>query len=153
MARKTKAQKAAEAEARAQAREDAEEAARIDDLRRESLKAHREIDALLWECVDSVSRTIFKLMTLNLKGGVSDDVASNKVRSRVPTAITIAYDDGFTYHAKRRLGGVMSRPVILEFEHSDPRHVGTVTEAIEYSLGETVATVSYPRRDDEDGED
>jgi len=148
MGRKTKAQKAADREAKQEELRQERLGKRIERARTESLKVHREIDALLWEAVDSVSRSIFKLMTLTLDGAAMD-VASNKVRSRVPTAITIAYDDGYTYHAKRRLGGTMARPVILEFEHSDPAHVGTVTEAIEYNLGETAASLHYSRRKNE----
>ena len=148
MGRKTKAQKAAEAKARQEELERERLGRRIEAAKTESLKIHREVDALLWQSVDAASRSIFKLMTLTLDGA-AQDVASNKVRARVPTAITIAYDDGYTYHAKRRLGGTMARPVILEFEHSDPAQVGTVTEAIEYNLGETAASFHYSRRKNE----
>ncbi len=148
MARKTKAQKAAEEEAKQEELGRKRLLTRIEAAKVESLKAHREVDALLWEVVDRIGRIIFKLMTLTLDGS-AEDVASLKVRARVPTSITVAYDDGYTYHAKRRLGGTMARPVILEFEHSDPAHVGTVTEAIEYNLGETAASLYCSRRKNE----
>ena len=65
----------------------------------------------------------------------ADDIASYRVRGRIATSITIGYDDGYTYHATRRLGGLQTRPVILEFEHSDPAHVGTVHAAIDFRVG------------------
>jgi len=103
-------------------------------LRGEVLGIHREVDALLWQGVDSVSRSLLKLLTMG-----TNDIASIKVRARVPTAITIAYDDGWTYHSERRLGGIQVRPVILEFEHSDPGHVGSVRESIQYASPEQMA--------------
>ena len=131
MARKTKAQKAAEAEIRRVARVEAVAAAKEERTRNEQLGVARQIDALLWQCVDKSSEQLFKLMT-----GGADDIASYRVRGRVPTAVTICYDDGYTYHVDRRLGGLQTRPVILEFEHSDPAHVGTVHAAIRFRTGD-----------------
>lgn len=48
------------------------------------------------------------------------------------TAVLVVYDDGGTYFADRRLGGLSYRPYLLEFDHSDPAKPGTVTEAIKY---------------------
>ena len=123
MARKTKAQKDIEAQAEEAAEQQEKE-------RNRQLGIARQIDALLWQSIDAVSKSLFQLMTMG-----ADDIASYRVRGRVPTAITICYDDGYTYHADRRLGGLQTSPIILEFEHSDPVHVGTVTSAIRFRTG------------------
>ncbi len=134
MARKTKAQKAEEAEvervARVEAAAKAKKEGAWEEQRNRQLGVARQIDALLWQGVDAVSKAFFKLMTMD-----ADDIASYRVRGRIPTAVTICYDDGYTYHVDRRLGGIQTRPVILEFEHSDPAHVGTVHSAIRFRTG------------------
>ena len=130
MGRKTKAEKEADAKLLERAQELADQNAERAEARNKQLGLAREIDALLWQAVDASSRALFKLMTLG-----STDIASHRVRGRIATAITICYDDGYTYHADRRLGGLQTSPLILEFEHSDPAHVGTVTSAIRYRTG------------------
>lgn len=130
MARKTKAQKEAEAQLEARAAEIEADQTKKAEERKEQLGLARQIDALLWQAVDAVSKSLFQLMTLG-----ASDIASYRVRGRIATAITISYDDGYTYHADRRLGGLQTKPLILEFEHSDPAHVGTVTSAIRYRTG------------------
>ena len=130
MARKTKAQKAAEAEVERVARVERAAAAKQERIRNEQLGLARELDAFLWEHIDKFSSLLFNLMT-----GRADDIASYRVRGRVPTAVMVCYDDGYTYYVERRLGGLQTRPVILEFEHSDPAHVGTVTSAIRFRTG------------------
>ncbi len=130
MARKTKAEKEADAKLLERAQELADKNAASAEARKEQMGLLREIDALLWQTVDAVSRSVFKLITLG-----ANDIASYRVRGRIATAITISYDDGYTYHVERRLGGLATRPVILEFEHSDPGHVGTVTSAIRFRTG------------------
>lgn len=130
MARKTKAEKEAEAQELREAKARADEHIAKERERNEQLGMAREIDALLWQAVDAVGRSLFKLMTLG-----ADDIASYRVRGRIATAITISYDDGYTYHVDRRLGGLQPRPLLLEFEHSDPAHVGTVHAAIQFRTG------------------
>lgn len=142
MAKKTKAQKEAEAQLEARAKEiEAEQEAR-EKARKEQMGLLREIDALLWQIVDRTSDTLFRLLTLG-----ASDIASYRVRGRIATAITICYDDGYTYHVDRRLGGLQTRPVILEFEHSDPAHVGKVTSAIQFRAGGD--TVPIPAKNEE----
>ena len=130
MARKTKAEKEAEARLVERAQELADQNAANAEARKKQLGLARQIDALLWQAVDAVSKSLFQLMTMG-----ASDIASYRVRGRIATAITISYDDGYTYHADRRLGGLQTKPLILEFEHSDPAHVGTVTSAIRYRTG------------------
>ncbi len=156
MARKTKDQKAAEAFAKKEAKRRADEIDRLaqeeEDERVAQEKAQdermgllREIDALLWQVVDGVGRCLFKLMTLG-----ANDIASYRVRGRIATSITIGYDDGYTYHVTRRLGGLQTRPVILEFEHSDPGHVGTVHAAVQFQTGG--GPVVIPEHEEEESE-
>ncbi len=130
MARKTKAEKEAEARLVERAQELADQNAANAEARKKQLGLARKIDALLWQAVDAVSKSLFQLMTMG-----ASDIASYRVRGRIATAITISYDDGYTYHADRRLGGLATRPLILEFEHSDPAHVGTVTSSIRFRTG------------------
>jgi hypothetical protein len=110
------------------------DSAKSEELRERILALNRRIDALLWQNIDSASEALLSLLTLG-----AEDIASRKVRARVPTGITISYDDGWTYHSERRLGGIQFRPVILEFEHADPKHVGSVREAIQMAAPEALA--------------
>lgn len=105
-----------------------------ESVRQDVLKQHRQLDALFWQAADALSRALFKLLTLE-----KDDPASLKVRARVATAITICYDDGYTYHMERRLGGIQARPIILEHEHSDPGSIGTIREAVHFAASKDLA--------------
>lgn len=93
----------------------------------------RVIDAELWGSVDNFSKDWTKWLTRD-----KDDIPALRARSRIATGITISYDDGYVWHSGRRIGGLTMKPVILHFEHSDPEHVGTVHEAIQYNAAEMV---------------
>jgi hypothetical protein len=146
-AKKSRATQKTEAEARLKAISEKKEQAERDKVLLEFMKLQRETDALLWQAVDSFSRAVLKTITAG-----APDIASQKVRARVPTAITISYDDGWTFHTKRRLGGLQARPIILAFEHGDPNVVGSIQQAIEYSVGEVDGVKAYDLDEKDDGE-
>ena len=87
----------------------------------------REAQAELWGAVDK-----FSVKHHDLATGGAKDPASLKVRARSATGVLVVFDDGATYFADRRLGGLSYRPYMLEFDHSDPRNPGTVEEAIKF---------------------
>lgn len=87
----------------------------------------RKAQAELWGAVDKFSVTHH-----NLASGGANDPASLKVRARSATGVLIVYDDGATYFADRRLGGLQYRPYLLSFDHSDVANPGTVEDAIKF---------------------
>lgn len=93
----------------------------------ERLAEHKVFGEQLWTDVDKFSSAFLGWITDN-----EHDIASYRVRGRIPTSITIGYDDGYSYHSDRRIGGLYYRPQILAFEASDPNDVGTVYQAAEY---------------------
>ncbi len=103
----------------------------------------REIDAKLWGAVDKFGEGWFALMTQN-----AGDIASHRARGRMATSITIGYDDGYSFHSDRRIGGLYYRPVVLSFEHSDPKHVGSITEAVQFYAEQMVENPTEENEDE-----
>jgi hypothetical protein len=107
----------------------------------------RLVDAALWGAVDTFSADWHKWLTRD-----RDDIASYRVKGRVATGVTISYDDGYAFHTARRIGGLSFRPQILHFEHSDPNHVGSIHEAVQYYTTEAVLDPD-PTEEEKDGTD
>ena len=91
------------------------------------LAEHKVYHERLWTDVDKFSKYHHGWITDN-----QDDIGSHRVRGRIPTHVTIGYDDGYSYHTARRIGGLYFSPQLLSFEASDPEDVGTVIQAAEY---------------------
>jgi hypothetical protein len=104
----------------------------------------REIDAKLWSAIDKFGKVWFAWATQD-----AEDIASYRVRGRIATNITIGYDDGYSFHSDRRIGGLYYRPVLLSFEHSDPSHVGSVTEVVQFYAEQMVENPTKEENEDE----
>ncbi len=113
----------------------------------ERLAEHKVYHEQLWTDVDKFSKYHHGWITDN-----EDDIASHRVRGRVPTHVTIGYDDGYSYHTARRIGGLYFQPQLLSFEASNPEDVGSVVQAAEF-MAEREPFIPEVEESEENGKD
>ncbi len=111
------------------------------------LAEHKVYHERLWTDVDKFSKYHHGWITDN-----QDDIASHRVRGRIPTHVTIGYDDGYSYHSTRRIGGLYFSPQLLTFEASNPEDVGSVVQAAEF-MAERELFIPEVEESEENGKD